>query len=203
MKFNVIIPLFSYVNIDTNNVNTYKNNIMFDDVLQKNYILLNSENKHCVDVPLGMWLYADNENDTFIELIKDPNMNLYPNWSLLISTQFKPFPYSTKVQKDNATSNNPEITSISNSFSTFAEVLSKMNIILDKFNYYNDQIVKLNNRIDGISNQLKNIGTTSNIQKINESVVEIESSVNNQINEFKQQLYGYLQNIKWSSNGEK
>lgn len=196
LKFNVIIPLFSYVNIDVNYSN-YKNNIKLDEDTQNHYILLNSENKHCVDVPLGMWINADNENDTFIELIKDQNMNLYPNWSLLISTQFKPFPYSTKLTKDNEVQN-----SIGNSYATFAEVLSKMNLILDKFNYYNDQIVKLNNAVDDINTQLKNIGTTANIQKINEAVLGIESSVNNQINGFKQQLYGYLQNLKWTQ-GEK
>ena len=196
LKFNVIIPLFSYVNIDVN-YNNYKNNIKLDENTQNHYIVLNSENKHCVDVPLGMWINADNENDTFIELIKDQNMNLYPNWSLLISTQFKPFPYSTKLAKDNETQN-----SIGNSYATFAEVLSKMNLILDKFNYYNDQLIKLNNEVDRINTQLKNIGTVANIQKINEAVVGIESSVNNQINGFKQQLYGYLQNLKWTQ-GEK
>ena len=195
LTFNVIIPLFSMVNINKE-LEIYSK----EHDNNSNSIILNDGNKHCFDVPLGMWLYADKENDTFIELIKDTNLNLYPNWSLLISSQFKPFPYST-IAKQNATSNNSESGSIMNSFSTFSVVLSKMNDVLDNFNKLNNNLTSLNNRITVIEKQLKNIGTIENIQKIDERVVKIESSVNSQIDEFKKQMYGYLNNLKWSSVG--
>ena len=199
LSFNVIIPLFSMVNINKElEVYSKEHNIDSDTNVQS--IILNDGNKHCFDVPLGMWLYADKEEDTFIELIKDTNLNLYPNWSLLISSQFKPFPYSS-IKKENATSNNSESGSIMNSFSTFSEVLSKMNDVLDNFNKLNNNLTSLNNRIALVEKQLKNIGTVENIQKIDEKVVQLESSVNTQLDEFKKQMYGYLNNLKWSSVG--
>lgn len=206
LKFNVIIPLFSKINID---LETTVNEQLSEDSYNKRfgtnenlkeYLVLNDNNngnKHIYDVPLGMWLYADNEADTFIELIKDKNLNLYPNWSLLISSQFKPFPYSTDYKKQNGTSNNGESNSIANSFSTFAEVLSKMNNVLDRFNEINVSLTNLNNRIESIEKKFNSLGTIENIQKIDEKVVQIESSVNNQINTFKQYMYEYLENIKW------
>ena len=193
LEFNIIIPLFSYVNIDRNN-NEYKDNVKLDNETQQYYIELNSGNKHCVDVPLGMWISETNS----IVLEKDQTLNLYPNWSLLISSQFKPFPYSTALKKTNETSNNPESNSLGNSFATFAEVLSKMNNILDRFNKFEYEINILNNRILSLEEQVKNISTTTNIEKLNEAVVKVESSVNSQINEFKTQLNSYLNNIKWS-----
>ena len=147
-----------------------------------------------------MWIYADTEEDNFIELIKDQNLNLYPNWSLLISSQFKPFPYST-LKKENATSNNPDSQSIANSFSTFAEVLSKMNEVLDNFNKINIDLSNLDQRIKSIEKNLNNIGTVSNINKLDEKVVQIESSVNERIEDFTKKLYGYLNNLKWSTVG--
>ncbi len=214
LKFNIIIPLFSKINID---LETSTSDDSYDSRFQTNenlkeYLVLNGNengnenngnnninniNKHIYDVPLGMWIYADNEEDTFIKLIKDKNLNLYPNWSLLISSQFKPFPYSTDYKKQNATANNTESNSIGNSFSTFAEVLSRMNDVLDRFNEINISLASLNNRIESIEKKFNSLGTTENIQKIDEKVVQIESSVNNQINAFKQYMHEYLENIKW------
>ena len=198
LKFNIIIPLFSLVNINSTYQLYSERNSILDDIRQ--CIILNDKNKHCFDVPLGMWIYADNNEDTFIELIKDKNLNLYPNWSLLISSQFKPFPYST-YKKENATSNNPDSQSIANSFSTFAEVLSKMNEVLDNFNKININLADLQNRISSIEKNLNNIGTIENIQKIDEKVVDIEIMVNNKIEDFTKKMYGYLNNLKWSTMG--
>lgn len=197
IQFNIIIPLFSLVNINLTQLYSERNLIEGET---KQCIILNDRNKHCFDVPLGMWIYADTEKDSFIELIKDQNLNLYPNWSLLISSQFKPFPYST-LKKENATSNNPDSQSIANSFSTFAEVLSKMNEVLDNFNKINIDLSNLDQRIKSIEKNLNNIGTVSNINKLDEKVVQIESSVNERIEDFTKKLYGYLNNLKWSTVG--
>ena len=208
LKFNIIIPLFSKLNISIENdlnkvyiTNNYAERIKTDDTTLSQYIIINENNngvKHTFDVPLGMWIYADNDSDTFIELIKDNNLNLYPNWSLLISSQFKSFPYSTDYKKLNATSNSSESNSIANSYSTFAEVLTKMNDTLDAFNKMNLSLANMSNRIDVIEKKLSSIGTINNIQKIDEKIVQIESSVNSQINNFKQYMYEYLENIKWN-----
>ena len=124
IKFNVIIPLFSYINIDSES-NTNILEPLIDENNQK-YFDLNDNNKNAIyDVPLGIWMYADKENDTFIELTKDDELNTYPTWSLLISSQFKPFPYSS-VPSSNVNEN-----SKLNEFTTFSEVLTKINGVLD------------------------------------------------------------------------
>jgi predicted nucleic acid-binding Zn-ribbon protein len=72
-----------------------------------------------------------------------------------------------------------------------------MNNVLDRFNEINVSLTNLNNRIESIEKKFNSLGTIENIQKIDEKVVQIESSVNNQINTFKQYMYEYLENIKW------
>lgn len=190
LEFNVIIPLFSLVDIN-DSVNYNSNKFTYS-------IMINDGNCHSFNVPLGMWIYADKENDSFIKLEKDPNLNLFPNWSLLISSQFKPFPYSTKYTQNIETTNNTSSNSIANTFSTFAEVLSKTNDVLNNFNKISIDINTLNNRIEQIEQQLKEVGTLENIQKINETVTVVEHSVNNQLAEFKKQMYSYLTNLRWS-----
>lgn len=199
LKFNIIIPLFSAVNIDTN-YEAYKDHIKKNE-LQQNYIELSNDNRHCFDTPLGIWINADKDVDTPIILEKDTTLNLYPNWSLLISTQFKPFPYSTSIQKTNDSNNDNANCNIWKSYATFAETLTKINDVLDKFNEINENLVILTNRINDIEKNVKDIGTTANINKLNEKVVEVESSVNSKINDFKNQISGYLNLIKWSGNG--
>lgn len=200
LKFNVIIPLFSLVNINSDYELYSERNRIEGDSETRRYIILGDRNKHCFDSPLGIWIYADKEYDTFIQLIKDTDTNLYPNWSLMIASQFKPFPYST-YKKENATANNPESESITNAFSTFAEVISKMNDVLDAFNKMNLNLANMTSRISKVEKEIKEIGTVKNIQKIDEKVVQLESSINTKMEEFKKHIYGYLNNIKWSSMG--
>ena len=197
LKFNIIIPLFSMVNTEMND--NYINRTKSNDNLEQ-YIELNDNNKHCFDVPLGIWLYADEETDTFIELKKDMNLNLYPSWSLLISTQFKPFPYST-YPKQNETSNNPNSNSIGHSYATFSEVLSRMNVVLEKFNKLSIDLNEVNNRIDALEDKINTMKTIENVERIEEKMTNLSSSVNNSMKEFKNEIRAYLNNIKWSSMG--
>jgi len=199
IEFNIIIPLFTITNI---NYNT--NVAILDDEL-------NEDNKKCIklisdtasstnlksrrDVPLGMWFYADEaDKDTFIELKRDGQLKSYPSWSLLIASQFKPFPYTLKYQKENDTKN-----SVMNSFNTFAETLSKVNDVLDKFNEMNINITSLENKILSLEKQIKEIGTTATITDMEKKFLILSTDVKDQINDFKKQLYGYVDNITWSS----
>ena len=147
------------------------------------------------DVPLGMWFYADDpNNDTFIELKRDGQLKAYPSWSLLIASQFKPFPYTLKYQKENDTKN-----SVMTSFNTFAETLSKVNDVLDKFNEMNINISSLENKILSLEKQIKEMGTVTSITEMEKKFLILSTDVKDQINDFKKQLYGYVDNITWSS----
>ena len=171
-----------------------------DSIDGKKCIILNSnvietDNlKARKDIPLGIWMYADENTDTFIELKRDNELNVYPSWSLLIGSQFKPFPYSLKYQKENDINK-----SALHAYPTFAETLSKINDVLDNFNKMNINISKLDERITAIERQLKQIGTSSNITQLESKMLSLNSYIKDELNDFKKQLYGYVDNITWSS----
>ena len=97
------------------------------------------------NVPLGIW-FADEP----IVLKKDLKTGFAQTWSLVISSQFKPFPYAKmQVNQTNDMSN-------SNAFPTFAMVLSKQNEILEKFNYLESIILSQQEQISNIQAQIKN-----------------------------------------------
>ena len=199
IEFNVVIPLFTITNM---NYNT-NSNILDDEINDTNnkcikLISDTTDNKNLKsrrDVPLGMWFYADEvDKDTFIELKRDGQLKSYPSWSLLIASQFKPFPYTLKYQKENDAKN-----TVMNSFNTFAETLSKVNDVLDKFNEMNINIASLENKILSLEKQIKEIGTTATITDMEKKFLILSTDVKDQINDFKKQLYGYVDNITWSS----
>ncbi len=200
--FNVIIPLYSIVNVNYNsNSNILEPEYIEENGVQKQVIILNSNVetttnlKARIDVPLGIWIQADEEEDSFITLKKDSEIGAYPFWSLLISSQFKPFPYSRGIQKD---TNDNSI--LKNQYYTFAETLSKINDVLDGFNNININITKLENRLSSIESQIKTIGTNSNISRLDDSMLKLNNYVKNEITEFKKQLAGYVDNITWKYN---
>lgn len=192
IKFNIIIPLFSIVNM---NYNTNTNKLLQNDpILLKNSSKENGQLCERINVPLGIWIHGDEEQDSFIELKKDSEVNKYPAWSLLISSQFKPFPYSLEKKISNESQEG-----IMTAHATFAETLSKINEVLDKFNQINVNISALDNRITKIDRQLNEIGTQANYTKLENKLLKLTSDVRNEINEFKKQLYGYVDNITWSN----
>lgn len=198
LEFNIIIPLFSLVNknIPHNEWNIYSESA---DKSYKYIDLSNSStsqtSSYIYNVPLGMWINGDNETDSFIKLEKDQNLNLYPSWSLLISSQFKPFPYSNKLEEPNKT-----ISTI-DAHATYAEILSKINNLLDEFNKFNSDISELNVRISSLENNIKNISTDNNISDMNEKLLSTEKRVLDELDDMKRKFYGYINNVTWSSAG--
>ena len=214
IEFNIIIPLFTITNMNYNtnesiledeyytengkkypciivNSHIYKK-ISNENTSNDNYLLIDYKSRK--DVPLGIWLYADEDNDTFITLKRDNELNVYPSWSLLIGSQFKPFPYSLRYEKENATKE-----SILHSYATFAETLTKINDVLDSFNQINLNINKLDERISSLERQIKDIGTNSDISNMKTYMFNVYKDTKSEIDSFKQQLHGYIDNITWSS----
>lgn len=105
IKFNILIPLFTFVNI--------KDKFEFAD-LEEEYL----ETTYNRNVPLGMWFAND-----YIELVSD---NLYgQSWSLAIGSQFKPLPTEQQLQSDITKTSNAE------AFQTFAQILTRQNQLID------------------------------------------------------------------------
>jgi hypothetical protein len=105
IKFNVLIPLFTFVNI--------KDKFEFAD-LEEEYL----QTTYNRNVPLGMWFAND-----YIELVSD---NLYgQSWSLAIGSQFKPLPTEQQLHSDITKTSNAE------AFQTFAQILTRQNQLID------------------------------------------------------------------------
>ena len=197
LEFNVIIPLFSITNM---NYNTNTNSIIENNEIKlQNDQTDDASGDYCdrIHVPLGIWIYTDDttNSDAFIQLRKDTEMDMYPSWSLLISSQFKPFPYSLNKKIYNESQSG-----VMPAYPTFAETLSKINTVLDKFNTINSNINKMNERIDLLEQRINKIGTTDGYSKLENTMLQFTIDVKNEISEFKKQMYGYIDNITWSSN---
>lgn len=132
--FNVIIPLFTVVN--TRDSGVLANYNITDDATNGG-ITSNS----ITNVPLGIWF----ANDT-ISLLKD---NTYgQNWSLVIGSQFKPFPTSsTGIPTEIEMNNTP------GAYNSFAQVLARQDSIIK---FFSEQILELKKQINEmeISNKL-------------------------------------------------
>lgn len=155
IKFNIIIPLYNLVNTD------YKSN---SSIIDKSNKLTATYTKN---VPLGIWFSGSNS----IELPrKDSEYD--PSWSLLLSSQFKPFPYSDKSP------NEIDDSSKTDAFMTFSQILTRQNKIIDKFNNLSKQVLELNNKLNDVIGNLKSLGTTSNIDGLHLEIVELQKQIN-------------------------
>lgn len=133
IKFNVLIPLF---NIHSNYLSNVENKEdMPDDIL----IMNNSDYNNQYDIPMGIWF-----SDSAIELnrVNLAAKTYRPSWSICISSQFKPFPYSDKYPNEIEEYRNPD------KFATFALIMSKQGFIIDEFNKITNSIVNIENQIN-------------------------------------------------------
>ena len=155
IKFNIIIPLYNLVNID------YKSN---SSIIDEPNILTASYTKN---VPLGIW-FSGKEPITLSR--KDTEYD--PSWSLLLSSQFKPFPYSDKSP------NEIDDSAKTDAFMTFSQILTRQNNIIDKFNDLSKQVLELNNKLNDVIGNLKSLGTTNNIDGLHLEIVELQKQIN-------------------------
>ena len=183
IEFNIVIPLF-----DVTNMNYRTNNVIIDNNDSDTAIIDLKDDAYRKNVPLGIW-FADEP----IILRKDVNTGFAQTWSLVISSQFKPFPYSKmQVNQTNDASN-------SNAFPTFAMVLSKQNEILEKFNYLEGVILSQQEQINSIQSQIKNTVLESNIDSIKKNFMKYQYDMTEKFNKLKQTVSEYMDNIRWNA----
>lgn len=154
LKFNVIIPLFD---------SQYINKIQEHDSLQ-------IDNR--TNVPLGIYF-----TDKPVEL--EANNGIFnTNWSLLISMQFKAFPYSFDI-----THNFDDSDAVKDAYVTFAEILSKQSKSIDLINNYQTQILKLQQKISRLESTISSMSTVSNVDSINLKINEIRQEFMDKISD--------------------
>lgn len=180
ISFNIIIPLFSLVNINS------KTNITI--INENNEFLFgnNGNNENHINVPMGIW-FADNK----VVLKRDINNNYAPAWSLVLSSQFKPLPYSKSLLNDTVADVYNE-----GAYQTFAQVLARQNMLLDKFNELNIEVAKLNNKIENIESRLNSIGTQSNIDDLHVEMVNFKREISNLLSMYD---IDNNTNVKWEA----
>lgn len=189
LEFNVVIPLFDLVDIN------YKTNfnIISDEIYnnKSGIDLVNTleNNLYIKNVPYGMWFSGDDS----VVIKKDPVTGFSVCWSLTLSSQFKPFPYSKLMPNEISQS------SKSNAYATFAQVLANQNKVTEKFESLQNQIMDLSNRLYNVESQLKHIGTSDNIDKVHVEQMNYESEMNKKFDTFKEEMYELLKNFKWKS----
>lgn len=191
LKFNVIIPLYEVTDINYNTNDTILGYDSYDEESGSYFVNINGINRYTHNVPLGIWLHGDDYKDTFIEVERDVITNMSPVWSLLISTQFKPFPYSTKYEIDAIN------TEKGAAFATFSQVLLRLNTVLDKFDKLNTRMSTLETRIDNVQTVLNNLSTVPALDKINNRMNVLSNDLHDEMNEFKEEIKGIIDNIKW------
>jgi hypothetical protein len=171
IKFNVLIPLFDvyqYYQAQTLNVVSEfkyddKNEQGIDESTGRNLVLVNnSEYKNQYDVPIGMWF---TDKPVVLERSEGEGQSkLYrPSWSLCISAQFKPFPYSNTYPNELSEYSNPD------KFATFAMIMSKQAFIVDEFNSLSENYANLANQLNDLT------VTVRTLQGVEENNLESES----------------------------
>ena len=196
MEFNCIIPLYDIVDINyKSNFNTIERIVSINGEGEIDLTPSVTNKMYCANVPLGMWLYTDGDvnedNTTSMKLYLDTESGFSQSWSLTIASQFKPFPYSSKMPSELTTNSN------TNAYATFAQVLASQSAMIDNFNKLTRTIANMNDHIRNMESQLANLGTSYNIDNIHREFNNFEINMNNKFNVLKHDVINQLSYIKW------
>lgn len=175
LRFNVIIPLFDITNIyATSNFNSIEESFSKEENLEyKNYVYNESTNTlekvdidysskelRSINNPMGIWF-----SDELIELKRDKESKYAPSWSITISSQFKPFPYSGQYLNNDITSTDNQ-----QAFQTYAQILARQSTLNYELSNISSRLTKLEQTVA----RLNNLST----QSINEKLLEYDTVIN-------------------------
>ena len=199
MEFNCIIPLYDIVDINyKSNFNTIERIISVNGEGEIDLTPSVTNKMYCTNVPLGMWFYTDGDahkdgttSTTSMKLYLDTESGFSQSWSLTIASQFKPFPYSSKMPSELTTNSN------TNAYATFAQVLASQSAMIDNFNKLTRTIAYMNDHIRNMESQLANLGTSYNIDNIHREFNNFEINMNNKFNVLKDDVISQLSYLKW------
>lgn len=187
IKFNVIIPLFDLTNINYRSLSYIEDNII--DKTDEISLVSNDDYKVTQRyVPLGMWF-----SESSIELKKDVNTGFSQSWSLIISSQFKPFPYSHEL------TNSVDNTTNSNAYPTFAMMICKQNEIIENFSKMVNTINEQKNDIQSIKSEMSNKSYQNNLDKLKREFINFEYEMTNKFNSFKQEIQQMIEHLTWNA----
>lgn len=184
ITFNCIIPLY---NITNANYNTSNNLISVNTKTIDNITWTYWNANYTYNVPLGIWFSGDEP----VKLKKDSLTGMSPSWSLVLSSQFKPFPYSSYMPDETTNTNN------ANAFETFSQILIRQNNILECINDFTVSLNDFNKRLANLETKMNWAGTTYNLDNMHVEMLSFENKINKQIDNIKDICYSYLSTNTW------
>ena len=178
IEFNCIIPLFDIVNVDpksnesniTESSDTELPDTESPDVEQSkpsNTLEVDLTSSTC-NVPMGIWF---SQKFKKITLQRDETSGFWPSWSLVLSSQFKPFPKSPHLQSDT------QNISSTDAFGTFAQILVEQARLADEHTDIAVNAQALSNRISNVESKINNISTNMSLDAIRNKINQIDTKL--------------------------
>ena len=207
IEFNCIIPLFDIVNVDPksneSNITESSNTELSDtkpsdtessdtespDVEPSNILEVDLTSSTC-NVPMGIWF---SQGFNKITLQRDETSGFWPSWSLVLSSQFKPFPKSPHLQSDT------QNVSSTDAFGTFAQILVEQARLTDEHTDIAVNVQALSNRISDVESRINNISTNKSLDALRNKVDQIDKKLAS-LTESIEKVNSLISSITWKQN---
>lgn len=200
IEFNCIIPLFDIVNVDpksnegniTESSNTELSDTESSDTEPSklpNIIEVDLTSSTC-NVPMGIWFSQKFEK---ITLQRDETSGFWPSWSLVLSSQFKPFPKSPHLQSDT------QNVSSTDAFGTFAQILVEQARLTDEHTDIAVNVQALSNRISNVESKINNISTNMSLDALQNKIDQIDTKLAS-LTESLEKVNSLISSITWKQN---
>ena len=200
IEFNCIIPLFDIVNVDpkSNESNiTEPSDTELSDTESSdtepskpsNIIEVDLTSSTC-NVPMGIWF---SQGFNKITLQRDETSGFWPSWSLVLSSQFKPFPKSPHLQSDT------QNISSTDAFGTFAQILVEQARLTDEHTDIAVNVQALSNRISNVESKINNISTNMSLDALQNKIDQIDTKLAS-LTESLEKVNSLISSITWKQN---
>ena len=200
IEFNCIIPLFDIVNVDpksnesniTESSDTKLSDAETPDVEQSkpsNILEVDLTSSTC-NVPMGIWF---SQGFNKITLQRDETSGFWPSWSLVLSSQFKPFPKSPHLQSDT------QNISSTDAFGTFAQILVEQARLTDEHTDIAVNVQALSNRISSVESKINNISTNMSLDALQNKIDQIDTKLAS-LTESLEKVNSLISSITWKQN---
>lgn len=200
IEFNCIIPLFDIVNVDpksnesniTESSDTKLPDTESPDVeqsKQSNILEVDLTSSTC-NVPMGIWF---SQKFKKITLQRDETSGFWPSWSLVLSSQFKPFPKSPHLQSDT------QNVSSTDAFGTFAQILVEQARLTDEHTDIAVNVQALSNRISDVESKINNISTHMSLDALQNKIDQIDTKLAS-LTESLEKVNSLISSITWKQN---
>ena len=202
IEFNCIIPLFDIVNVDpksnesnitepsnTEPSDTKQSDTESTDTEPSNILEVDLTSSTC-NVPMGIWF---SQGFKKITLQRDETSGFWPSWSLVLSSQFKPFPKSPHLQSDT------QNVSSTDAFGTFAQILVEQARLTDEHTDIAVNVQALSNRISNVESKINNISTNMSLDALQNKIDQIDTKLAS-LTESLKKVNSLISSITWKQN---